>query len=316
MREAKEATGVHTSRRSGSIPDPAIKKDDMRPYDREYNPTNSGVFEIPEADYFKINAINNSGFKIMANYSPRHLKCDLDGLNIGKPTSREQQKKFDFGSAVDLSLFEPERFAKEVVEAPGINKNTKAYKAWAAEQSGKYILSHQDYKRALGTVKGIWKKDCARQLLESGFAQRVVLWKHPVYGFWCKARTDWIHAHDQPITVDLKTTEKAVLNEFRWIARRLKYYWQAHWYTWGLTVATGLRHDEWRWIVAETWEPHETIVYKPDNAGIDEAAYEIDDLCEQYAQCLDTDVWPGYPDRVMSLSNDYTSPQFSDDIQY
>jgi hypothetical protein len=290
-----------------------------KPYNDQYEPTASGVFDIPEVEYHRIKALNNSSMKTAYDYSMLHFKCRLDGQGVGKPITPQQQSMFDFGSAVDLAIFEPERFKNEVVIAAH-KKGTNKYKAWIEGKEDMIILSQENFIRAQGTAMAVFKKKAASRLLESGWAQKSIIWKHPVYGFWCKGRTDWLCDTEEPIVTDLKTTEKAVYHRFKWIARNLKYYWQAYWYLTGLTITTGTEHKQWRWLVAETYPPHESIVYVTDKEGVEEAGEQIEEVCERYAECLETGIFPGYPDEEVVLGEDLSQYKTfdvdDDDIPY
>ncbi len=290
-----------------------------KPYDQDFNPTATGIFEIPEADYHRIKALNNSSMKVLYDYSPLHFKHKMDGMTM-KPITPQQQSVFDMGSVIDLCVFEPDRFKTEVVKAPGFSKNSNKYKEWKEDHNGKIILSGPAYARAKGTAEGVFKKNVASRLLSSGWPQKSIIWKHPVYGFYCKGRTDWICKPEDkfPIVVDLKTTEKAVYHRFKWVARNLRYYWQAYYYLQGLSIATGQPHKEWRWLVAETYPPHESIVYITDADGMEYAGEMIEELCATYANCLEKDEWPGYPDEEVVLG-EKEIPEFDitdDDIPY
>ena len=63
-------------------------------------------------------------------------------------------------------------------------------------------------------------------------------------------------------------------------------------------------------MVAETHPPHESIVYKADNEGIADAGVIIEEICEKYAECLEKDFWPGYPDEEVVLGDEYVYPEF------
>ncbi len=272
-------------------------------YNESFEPTSQGCFDIPEEDYHRIKALNNSSMKVMADLSALHMKKKMEGYHIGAPITSQQKAAMEFGTAVDLAVFEPKRFKSEVVGASH-NRNTVKFKAWAEEHTGKLILPMSAYARARDAAAGITKKKAALALLELGYAQKSLLWKHPVYGFWCKARVDWISATQaDPILCDLKTTKTADWKDFKWVVRKLRYYWQAYWYLQGMSILSGQKFKDWRWIVVETYQPHESIVYKADRIEIAAAGEKIEALCQEYAKCLETDVWPGYPDEVIDLGD-------------
>jgi len=273
----------------------------MKPYNEKFEPTTTGIFDIPEAEYRLINALNNSNLKFMDERSPRHLQHRLQG-GTGKPIGTATKNKFDFGNAVDKCLFEPDRFEKEVIVSPDWSKNSNKYKEWRAEQPANAILvKPAEHARVLNAVAALKMKPKAVELLASGYPQKTLLWKHPEYGFWCKGRPDWIATNG--IVVDLKTTESGWLRAFRRIARNLKYYWQASWYMQGLSELTGENHNQWRWLVSEIYPPHESCVYIADEMGLAKAETDIAALCAIYNDCLESGMWPGYPDEMYLGNN-------------
>ena len=40
---------------------------------------------------------------------------------------------------------------------------------------------------------------------------------------------------------------------------------------------------------------------------------QIEEICERYAECLDTGIFPGYPDEEVVLGDDYKYPELDDD---
>jgi hypothetical protein len=284
----------------------------MTPYNpNTMEPTEEGIFDIEEPLYHRIRAFNYSSMKILHDMSPRHLKARMDGLS--KPITPQLQARFDFGSAVDLGIFEPDRFDAEVTRAPtgkGWSKNSIKYKEWADVHKEDIILTKDAYARARGVVREVKKKNTAMALLESGWPQKSVLWRHPEFGFWCKCRPDWIVDSDtDPVVVDLKTTENASRWKFIRQIERLKYYWQAYWYLSGLTAVTGVKHRKWRWLVTETYPPHESNVFVADPSEIEATGNSVWLVCEKYAQCIDKDEWPGYPDEPVELGFEYEYPE-------
>lgn len=279
-----------------------------KPYDEKLNPTQVGVFDIPEHIYHKIKAFNSSSLKILAGRTPAHLDAYRRGLS--KPITAQKQALFNMGTAIDLAIFEPERFASEVVTTPtgkGWSKNSKKYQEWASGlPAGAIILSADQGQRVKNTARMIYKKKSTRSLLKTGWAQKAVFWRHPEFGFWCKARVDWLTEEEgTPVVVDLKSTGDAGLGQwgFQRTVWNLKYYWQAAWYLDGLTIATGLAHTKWKWIVGETYPPHECRVFVAGQVELDEARDQIHGHCRRYAECLEKDEWPGYPDDEVQLGD-------------
>ena len=101
-----------------------------KPYDKDYRPTEAGIFKIPEAEYRKIKAANITYLKLF-NRSPLHVWTafnDPEAEIIGATYAMVQ------GTAFHWSVLEPDRLKTDVTIDPGWSKNATKYKEWAAEQ--------------------------------------------------------------------------------------------------------------------------------------------------------------------------------------
>jgi hypothetical protein len=260
------------------------------PYDANYEPTREGIFNIPFVEYCQIKALNSSVLK-EADISMAHLKTARD--EPYKAPTPDMIK----GQAFHLLTLEPERWNEDMAMDPGYNKNSNKYKDWLAEQkNGVMVISKKNLAAARQMVMAMRRKVMPRELLKSGWTEQTVLWKDPIYGFWCKARLDFITVNGA--VVDLKKSESAREWGFRRSIDRYKYNWQASWYLKGINIATGINHGPFYWIVWEADPPYEGRVFEANPIDLDEAAREIDEVLELYNVALETDDYPGFPDTI------------------
>ena len=71
------------------------------------------------------------------------------------------------GTATHCAILEPERFDIEYIEAPYIDRRTKDGKAlWSElEQSGKIVLTHEEYSNVTSMAKAVSEHELASKLL-------------------------------------------------------------------------------------------------------------------------------------------------------
>lgn len=262
---------------------------------KNYEPTEPGIFEIDFETYKRIKAVNIHGLVHMRK-SPLHYITALKSPD-DKPTP-----DMIMGTAFELALQFPDEFKSLVVEDLPMNHNKNDYKAWRGAQdlAGRIVLPTRKITAVWSMVRKVRQKKAAMDLLESGVPQRVLIWRHPEHGFWCKGRTDWITGGG--IVVDLKKTRDASFSGFGHQAGQLKYTWQACWYLVGLSIITGRQHDCFCWIAWEDEPPYEGCVYRASERDLDSAWAEIEMACDLLDACTKADEWPGYPDELCDLS--------------
>jgi len=258
------------------------------------------IHDLPFDDYNAIEAERKSTLTAMAE-SPgayRH-RCD---------TPFEASPAMDFGSAVDTLLFEGkdallEQFA---MRPEGLKLTTKAGKAWKRDNPGIIVPAHEVYSTALAALMD----PIARRFLDEGEFQVSGFWQDEDSGLWCKCRpdiydeskpawTEWTQAI--PVVADLKIT--GVIDPHAWtrVAYRLKYHWQAAMYLDGMTEATGVPHELFYFIVAESKPPHQVRVYETPSSVIAQGRAEYQMALMQVKACRDADYWPTSTGKVETI---------------
>ena len=105
---------------------------------------------------------------------------------------------------------------------------------------------------------------------------------------------------NQRIIVELKSTRNAKRGPFGRDAANFFYHAQAAHYCSGHKAATG--HTALHVIIAvESEPPHGVAVYALPNAALQSGELLRCKWLEQYADCLASGEWPGYPDEVQEL---------------
>jgi hypothetical protein len=275
-----------------------------------------GIYDISFERYQAIPALNSSKLKQMRR-SPLHFKTAIEDPELSEPTAA-QKRTFAKGKAFDILILDancrPEVLQQRVSIEPDAHRATKIYKEWLADQpEGNLILTRDELNDVLAMAAAAWKKNQFAKLFREGNPHRVIIWKEPDSGLWCKAEIDWITPDG--IVVDLKSTADAGFWFFSRNARRLGYLNQAAHYLKGISVVTGFNHHDYRLAAVEVDKPYESHVFEPEPDQIATAMDDNKAWMEQIADCLESDHFPGYLDEIISLgSGQYKPADFGQDL--
>ena len=257
--------------------------------------------DIPDGDYFAIDAVNQSLLKQVLR-SPAHARTYLE--NPPEPTAAMR-----LGTAVHLAVLEPDQFKRGVVIEPTINRRTKEgrlqYQAFLKQATGKTVITKEQAATCVQVGHAVTRHQSAMSLLNSGDKELAYRWEDPATGLMCKAKCD-VSGGEEKIVVDLKTTRDASTTEFPRSCAKFLYHLQAAFYLRGVSgLPTGVDayKDGWRFyiVAVETSAPHSTAVYKLDARSIIEGDKLVDRSMRAWAEAKLLGVFPGYDDEVVSL---------------
>lgn len=267
----------------------------------------TSLVTMPFGAYLGAPEVSKSNLDLIER-SPAHLKHYLD-----HPESREETPAMRFGSLVHTAVLEPDLLASEYIVMPEDLKkptpqqiNAKKpspatvelldrWKEFEQESSGKTVVDKFDLEASEAMRKAVMEHSKARSLLSIGEPEQSVFWDNRETGVACKARTDWIHGHQQSLLVDLKTTNDARPESFIRSILKFRYDVQSAHYTDGFNI------DKFVFIAVEKKPPHGVAVY-----AVDGELFQRGDLArlanlETYAECQATDNWPGYSEKIQTL---------------
>lgn len=246
-----------------------------------------GIYtNISRSEYDDIFALNQSGLKSL-RISPYHFKYDWDHRHEQKPTEAMLE-----GNAFDMMVFEPDKYTKFV--NVGTTKKTQFKKG--------IILLHPEKILMLENMKkSLLRKEVIRKILSHGTPTVTLLWNDNGTGIPCKARLDWLRQDDRFIA-DLKSCKDISDYGFTKQVAKLRYYYQAYWYTWGMKILTGDDYLFW-FLCAEKNKYYQSRRFKIppsefEKRGVDS---EIRDLKLRFATCLESNKWPGYDDELEEI---------------
>ena len=181
--------------------------------------------------------------------------------------------------------------------------------AWEEKNAGKVILTDAEWEAVDGMSEAIHQHPAACALLEKPGAKMEVsaYWTDVGSGVFCRCRPDcWIADHG--LVLDLKTTEDASPEGFARSCLKYRYHVQAAMYLDGLNLCSaqaGLqlpKQKHFAFIAVEKKPPYLVAVYVLDADSLELGRQEYQQDLHTYAACLAQDTWPGYAERVTTLS--------------
>lgn len=178
----------------------------------------------------------------------------------------------------------------------------------AAAVGDRSIVTAEEMAQAEAIRDAVMAHPAAGKLLAAGagVAELSCYWRDPEAGVLCRCRPDYWR-HDGTI-VDLKTARDASPSGFSGSINSWRYYAQAAYYLDGITqarAAGGVDMTAPRafvFVAVEKVAPFAVAVYHLDAQSVGIGRREYREDLAMYAECLRTDVWPGYGDKIQSIS--------------
>ena len=263
----------------------------------------TGIYrDIPSSEY-------HAGPGLGSGHLRELLKSPLHYItSINSPSKETPAMKL--GTATHCAILEPERFEIEYVEAPCVDRRTKDGKAlWSElEQSGKIVLSSEEYSKVTEMARAIKVHELASKLVSGGVSEQSVYWDQKVSSLdipeiLCKSRPDYIKRLKKGyVIVDIKTTQDANIVEFQ---RKAYYKWfyhlQAAHYVRGFERVTGEKVIAFIYIAIESELPYAISVFKAGDDYLKAGEKKTQELYELYANCVAKDNWPSYSSGIQEL---------------
>lgn len=268
---------------------------------------------VSRAEYDAIPAVNQSALKGFRR-SAAHARLYLDGQH--QPTADQQ-----LGTLIHLYLLQPDVFSRDVVTMPDFTagltddkgneyanpRATKKYKALVAEfeadHEGKQVIGPADMDLLVSIGESVAGCEMAVHLLSApGSTEVAVVWRDERTGLLCKALMDRVVGLDgSTVVVDIKSVVDASPGAFSRDCAKYGYHIQVPYYLDGFdALAPAARR--FLHVAVEKSPPFGVAVYELDEEAIIQGRVEYRAYLDQYAGCLRTGRWDGYPDRVEVLS--------------
>lgn len=241
-------------------------------------------------------SLTASIIKTLSVDSPLHAWTRHPRLN--PDFERREDSKFDVGTLAHAFLLEDRSDQVVVIEADDWRKKAAQEARDEARADGKIPMLAYQWDKVEAMVIMVRAQIAARSdeppLFSDGKAEETLIWEE--HGVTCRARLDWLR--DDHTGIDDLKTAAVTANPVDWSRRIL---WsigsdiQSAFYLRGLKKLTG-KEAQFRYVVAETSEPYAVSVVSLAPSGLELGNAKIDRALETWKRCLDTGVWPAYPD--------------------
>jgi hypothetical protein len=173
-------------------------------------------------------------------------------------------------------------------EAKAIRENCKA--------SGKTAILQKHMDQIRKARAAFFRSAFTRAAFDGGKFEQSMFWRHPIYGFWCRARPDFM-ADALTHLNDYKATANANPARFGKHSYDMGYHRRAAWYCEGFEVLFGRRPKNYWFCSQETKAPYLTSVCELDMQALEAGQEENDYAAGIFDRCLKTGEWYGYRDR-------------------
>lgn len=249
---------------------------------------------VPMDEYLSDPAVGSSSLWVLHSETPKHYRARI-GTDPSEATV--------LGDLIHWLLLEPEAAKERYVMEPNLPegyanpRGTKAYKdavaALAESYPGLPVITTEMLERATEAVKAIREEAPAAELLDApGVIEWSGWWTDPITGLRLKIRLDKYvqDIHYGSTSVQVKTC--ADVPRFLRDLERRGYYFREAFYR---MVLEGLDLDpvHHSFLVAETKQPHDAVVYRLHEDAMDIGAREVRDALDTLARCMERDEWPG-----------------------
>lgn len=255
--------------------------------------------DISNADYHSGPGISKSGISAFLR-SPAHYRTYKTDPSANKRTDAK-----DGGTAFHTMILEPELYAEKVAIKPNVGKRKNVDKEfwaeWERENHAKAWVTqaaHDNVERMADAVRAHSK---AAVLCDPTLTRREwsYYWTDKETRKLCKARPDAIN-DGYGMCVDLKRARDARLSKFQRDVKEYQYHVQAAFYLDGLR-ACGEPLTRFLFVAVEPEPPYaiSCVELEPDMVEHGRLLYRRG--LNRYAQCLNENDWPGYPEDIRTL---------------
>jgi hypothetical protein len=241
-------------------------------------------------------SLSKSTIHTLLTDSPAHAKAKHPRLNPSY--APQQEERFDIGTACHALLLEG-RNAVEVVNADDWRTTAAKVQREGARANGKIPLLEKHWMACQDMIGAAREQLDAiavdPPLFVNGRAEQTIVWEED--DVLCRARCDWLHDNAMACD-DYKTTSRSAHPE-AWsralygIGADLQHAF----YCRGIKAVTGVQ-PVFRFVVQETFAPYALSVIQLTPAVVALANEKLNTALEIWKRCLETNVWPAYPQRV------------------
>ena len=258
--------------------------------------TAPGIYDMPEDIYHQDPAETPSLSASMINdilLAPKKCWYNSPRLNPAWEPP-EDDGKFTIGTVSHIIHLEPYLFADRVMvcDYDDWKKNEAKAKRAAAKAEGKTPILRKHADKVLAARAAFLENEFTASAFRGGKSEQSLFWRHPRYGFWCRARPDYLV---QPTHMcDYKATTDANPEKFGRHAYNMNYHRRAAWYLEGYRIVFGERLAHYWFISQEIKPPYLPSVVELDMSALEAGHVENERGAKLFSACLTHGDWYGY----------------------
>ncbi len=280
----------------------------MVPHMTKIKITEPGVYDIPDEVYFgdcsDPKSINASALKVIAK-DGLAAYWEQSPLNPNR-WERPRSDALEFGRMLHMRLFEPERYKRAYIVAPGDDFRTKEHKAWAKDYEGEAIVKPRDAEMVDKMISAVLAVPQAAGVLTGGVPERSYYDLRKGLNVFVKSKIDYAPTKSGRFIADLKSTSDLWTFEDKALAD-YRYDIQAAVQIDSLTNVSGVEPRGVMYFAAAKQPPHTVrLLYfdlknDEDRALIQRARHQYTAALEKFAEACQTGKWTGEKDVVQRL---------------
>lgn len=266
------------------------------------------VYDLSDADYHARPELSSTEARLLLT-SPAKYRYRKDN-----PPLIDDSPKFDIGKAVHAKVLGA---GADVVVVDADDWRTKAAREarQEARDAGKAPLLTREFEAVNAMAESVLQHPTARALLsQPGHAEASLF--TTVDDVPVRARFDSLpdRTERRTVAVDLKSTIDASLRAFEKSVANYQYDVQAAWYLDAYAEITGDTEAAFVFVAVEKEPPYLTAVHQLPLVWMEMGYTKAKRAREIYAECVTSNVWPGYPNDVQLLTPPtWTTIQFEED---
>lgn len=268
-----------------------------------------GVYNLPEAAY---HADPVPGGSLSSTGARKLLDTCPAKFQHWQTSEGETKQAWDEGSAAHKKVLGA---GPELVKVPGTGKS--GVDAWQNDKdknrvlevraAGGIPLKPRQWDMVHGMAAALARHKLAAALLDptAGKAEQTIVWQDQQTGVMCRALIDLLR-HPSPsgvfIIPDYKTCECAHPDKVARSVSDWGYHIQGWWYQQACKAAGRGPDVRFALVAQEKSAPYLVSVCFPDAESIQAGGLLARDAINQYAECSESGVWPGYPEQGVPVS--------------
>lgn len=264
---------------------------------------------IPIEDYHRAPGLGATGIGYFLE-APAVFKHWRDNPDTEGTDSTET------GSLFHCALLEPDVFASKYVHIQGpMNKNPWKAEADAVKAARKIPVGDTMYRNVIGMRDAALAQPRIQALLRGATLEHSVFWTDPTHGFPKKCRPDALQVQNRLITDFKSISDVPTPANMKKAIRKWRYGIKAKHYIDGCSIAVGEKLNLFLHVFIQNTAPYLVGYCAFSDDDLARSALIIDDVSRRYAQCLETDTWPGLTDEVVPIALDYWDyPEIEGDL--